>query len=119
HAGPALTDLRAAAPHNAMIGGDLVQSTDVTHILSTWFPALLAVVALLTFVLLARGMRSLLLPAKAVALNLLSVGAAYGALVLMWQTGFGSQSIWGMAATGSIHPFVPMLLFGFLFGVSM
>src|SRR5258707_15898640 len=64
-------------------------------------------------------MSSLLLPAKAVALNVLSVGAGYGALVLIWQTGFGSQSIWGIAATGSIHPFVPMLLFGFLFGVSM
>jgi RND superfamily putative drug exporter len=64
-------------------------------------------------------MRSLLLPAKAVALNLLSVGAAYGALVLIWQLGFGSQSIWGIAATGSVHPFVPMMLFGFLFGISM
>jgi uncharacterized membrane protein YdfJ with MMPL/SSD domain len=80
---------------------------------------LLAVVALITFVLLARGMRSLLLPAKAVALNILSVGAAYGALVLIWQAGFGSRSIWGIAATGSISPFVPMLLFGFLFGISM
>jgi uncharacterized membrane protein YdfJ with MMPL/SSD domain len=119
HAGTALADLRAAAPHNAMIGGDLVQSTDVNHILSSWFPVLLAVVALLTFILLARGMRSLLLPLKAVALNVLSVGAAYGALVLIWQLGWGSNSIWGIPATGSISPFVPMLLFGFLFGVSM
>ncbi|WP_050993627.1 MMPL family transporter [Streptomyces violaceusniger] len=119
HAGTALSQLRGAVPHNAMIGGEQVQSADVTHILSTWFPALLAVAALLTFVLLARGMRSLLLPAKAVALNLLSVGAAYGVLVLIWQHGYGSHALWGIPATGSISPFVPMLLFGFLFGVSM
>ncbi|TDU02479.1 RND superfamily putative drug exporter [Streptomyces sp. 846.5] len=119
HAGTALADLRAAAPHNALIGGNQVQGADVTHILSSWFPVLLGVVALLTFLLLARGMRSLVLPAKAVALNLLSVGAAYGALVLIWQLGYGSTALWGIPATGSISPFVPMLLFGFLFGVSM
>jgi len=119
HAGTALADLRAAAPHNALIGGNQVQGADVTHILSSWFPVLLGVVALLTFLLLARGMRSLVLPAKAVALNLLSVGAAYGALVLVWQLGYGSTALWGIPATGSISPFVPMLLFGFLFGVSM
>ncbi|MGW1761377.1 MMPL family transporter [Streptomyces mirabilis] len=119
HAGTALSDLRAAVPHNAMIGGDLVQSTDVSHIMSSWFPMLLGLAALLTFVLLARGMRSLILPAKAVALNLLSVGAAYGVLVLVWQHGWGSNTLWGIPATGSISPFVPMLLFGFLFGVSM
>jgi RND superfamily putative drug exporter len=119
HAGPALAGIRATVPASAQVGGALVQMSDIAHIIMTWFPVLLAVVALITFVLLARGMRSLLLPAKAVALNILSVGAAYGALVLIWQAGFGSQSIWGIAATGSIHPFVPMLLFGFLFGVSM
>ncbi|WP_405877026.1 MMPL family transporter [Streptomyces sp. NBC_01136] len=119
HPGTALAELRTAAPHNSMIGGDLVQSTDVAHIMSSWFPVLFAVVALVTFVLLARGMRSLLLPAKAVVLNLLSVGAAYGVLVLVWQHGWGSNTLWGIPATGSISPFVPMLLFGFLFGVSM
>src|SRR5258705_11588890 len=91
----------------------------IAAIIATWFRVLLGFVAMITFVLLARGMRSLLLPAKAVGLNILCVGAAYGALVLIWQAGFGSQRIWGIAATGSINPFVPMLLFGFLFGVSM
>ncbi|MGW6358552.1 MMPL family transporter [Streptomyces sp. NPDC055092] len=119
HAGSALSDLRGAVPRNAQIGGNLVQSTDVTHIMSSWFPVLFAVVALVTFLLLARGMRSLLLPVKAVTLNLLSVGAAYGVLVIIWQHGWGSQALWGIPATGSISPFVPMLLFGFLFGVSM
>ncbi|MGW6194686.1 MMPL family transporter [Kribbella sp. NPDC055110] len=118
-AGPALAGIRAAVPGSAQVGGAGVQTADMSHIITTWFPVLLAVVALITFVLLARGMRSLLLPAKAVALNILSVGAAYGALVLIWQHGFGSHSIWGIAATGSVHPFVPMMLFGFLFGISM
>ncbi|MFG2886729.1 MMPL family transporter [Streptomyces sp. NPDC048297] len=119
HAGTIVADLRAAAPHNALIGGEDVQNTDITHILIHWLPLLLAIVALVTFLLLARGMRSLLLPAKAVALNIVSVGAAYGVLVLIWQLGYGSNSLWGIPATGSISPLVPMLLFGFLFGVSM
>ncbi|WP_055491257.1 MMPL family transporter [Streptomyces sp. TP-A0356] len=119
HAGSVVADLRAAAPHDALIGGEDVQNTDVTHIMTQWLPVLLAVVALVTFVLLARGMRSLLLPAKAVALNVFSVGAAYGILVLVWQLGYGSNALWGIPATGSISPLVPMLLFGFLFGVSM
>jgi uncharacterized membrane protein YdfJ with MMPL/SSD domain len=119
NAGTAVADLHAAAPHNAMIGGGQVQAADVAGILSSWFPVLLAVVALVTFLLMARGMRSLLLPAKAVALNVLSVGAAYGVLVLIWQLGYGSQAFWGIPATGSIVAFVPMLMFGFLFGVSM
>jgi RND superfamily putative drug exporter len=119
HPGTALANLRAAAPHNALIGGNQVQAADVAHILSSWFPVLLALVALVTFVLMARGMRSLLLPAKAVALNVLSVGAAFGVLVLVWQLGYGSQAFWNIPATGSITAFVPMLMFGFLFGVSM
>jgi len=118
-AGPALAEVHAHAPAGAMVGGSQVQAADVAHQIGQYFPILLAVVALITFVLLARGMRSLLLPAKAVLLNVLSVGAAYGVLVLIWQHGIGSQSIWGVSATGSISAYVPMLLFGFLFGVSM
>ncbi|WP_019632738.1 MMPL family transporter [Actinomadura atramentaria] len=119
HAGPTLDALRRAAPPGALVGGNQVQMADAVRIVTDRLPVLLAAVAALTFVLLARGMRSLLLPAKAVALNLLSVGAAYGVLVLVWQHGFGSRPLWGVAATGSISTFVPMLLFGFLFGVSM
>jgi len=52
-------------------------------------------------------------------LNLLSVGAAYGALVLIWQDGYGSHAIWGIPATGVVTDFVPLLVFAFLFGVSM
>jgi RND superfamily putative drug exporter len=76
-------------------------------------------VAAVTFVLLARAFRSLLLPAKAVLLNLVSVGATYGVLVLVWQRGYGSQAIWGIPATGAITFWVPLMTFAFLYGLSM
>ncbi len=52
-------------------------------------------------------------------LNLLSVGATYGVLVLVWQKGHGSHAIWNIPATGAITNFVPLLVFAFLFGLSM
>jgi RND superfamily putative drug exporter len=73
----------------------------------------------LTFVLLARAFRSLVLALQAVVLNLLSVGAAVGVLVLVWQSGLGSEAIWGVEATRSIPVEIPIVVFAFLFGVSM
>ena len=80
---------------------------------------MLAAVALVTFVMLARAFRSLLLSLKAIVLNLLSIGAAYGVLVLVWQQGHGSQAVWGIPATGAIAIWVPLMAFAFLFGLSM
>ena len=62
---------------------------------------------------------TLLLPAKAVLLNLVSVGATYGVLVLVWQRGYGSDAIWGIPATGAITFWVPLMTFAFLYGLSM
>jgi RND superfamily putative drug exporter len=59
------------------------------------------------------------LPANAVALNLLSVAAAWGLMVLVWQHGFGSEAIWGIEATRAINVEMPVVVFAFLFGVSM
>jgi RND superfamily putative drug exporter len=56
---------------------------------------------------------------KAVLFNLLSVAAAYGAMVLVWQEGHGSQAVWSIPATGSITVWVPIMVFAFLFGLSM
>ena len=56
---------------------------------------------------------------KAVLLNVFSLGAAYGLMVLVWQQGHGSHLIWGVPATQSIREFVPILVFAFLFGLSM
>ncbi len=83
------------------------------------FPLMLSLIALVTFVLLARAFRSILLPLKAVLLNLVSLGAAYGVLVLVWQQGHGSHAIWGIPATGSITIWIPLMVFAFLYGLSM
>ena len=60
-----------------------------------------------------------MLALKAVVLNVLSVGAAWGAMVLVWQNGFGSEAIWGIEATQAINVEIPIVVFAFLFGVSM
>ena len=76
-------------------------------------------ISLLTFVLLARAFRSLLLPLKAILLNILSIGAAWGIMTLVWQEGHGSDELWGIAATGSISSWIPLIVFAFLYGLSM
>jgi RND superfamily putative drug exporter len=83
------------------------------------FPYVLAAIALVTFVLLARTFRSLLLPLKAVLLNLVSVAAVFGVTTWIWQEGHGSQAIFGVAATGALTFWLPALVFAFLFGLSM
>jgi RND superfamily putative drug exporter len=93
--------------------------TDFLHAVYGNFPLLLALIALLTYVLLVRAFRSLLLPLKAVLLNLLSLAATYGLMVLFWQRGLGSQAVFGITATGAITFWVPFIVFAFLFGLSM
>jgi RND superfamily putative drug exporter len=83
------------------------------------FPLVIGVIALVTFLLLARAFRSLLLPLKAVVLNIASVAATFGAVVWFWQEGNGSEAIFGISATGSITFWLPVLIFAFLFGLSM
>jgi putative drug exporter of the RND superfamily len=80
---------------------------------------MIALITVTTFILLARAFRSLLLPLKAILLNILSVAAAWGVLVLVWQHGYGSELIWGIEATGSIPSWMPLMIFAFLFGLSM
>nr|MBA2696530.1 hypothetical protein [Actinomycetota bacterium] len=81
-------------------------------------PTVLALVVIVTFVLLARALRSLWLPIKALALNVLSIGAAYGLTVLIWQHGYGTEAIFGLSATGVLITWVPVAVFAFLFGLS-
>ena len=79
----------------------------------------LLLIALVTFVLLVRTFRSLLLPLKAVVLNLVSLAAVFGAMVFFWQEGHGSELVFGVAATGAITFWLPVMIFAFLFGLSM
>ncbi|HWM09548.1 MAG TPA: MMPL family transporter, partial [Solirubrobacteraceae bacterium] len=114
-----LDRLRAAAPPGVTFGGEAAQSSDFVDAVYGKFPILVALIAGLTFILLARAFRSLVLAAKAVLLNVVSVGAAWGAAVLVWQEGLGSEAIWGIEATRAINVEIPIVVFAFLFGVSM
>jgi RND superfamily putative drug exporter len=104
---------------DVLIGGLGVGEVDMIHAVYGDFPLMLAILALLTFVLLARAFRSIVLPLKAVILNLLSLAAVYGAMVLIWQKGYGSNAVWGIPATGAITDWVPLMVFAFLYGLSM
>ncbi|HEV2636472.1 MAG TPA: MMPL family transporter [Actinocrinis sp.] len=117
--GTSLTDIRHTVPAGVLVGGQPALSVDEVGATYGAFPLMFAVVALVTFLLLARGLKSILLPLKAVLLNALSVAAAYGLIVLVFQHGIGIQTIYSTPATGSINTFVPLLMFGFLFGISM
>jgi len=93
--------------------------TDYTGGIYGSFPLVLTVIVVATFLLLARTFRSVLLPLKAIALNLLSVAATFGATVLIWQEGYGSEQLFGVASTGAITFWLPIIIFAFLFGLSM
>jgi putative drug exporter of the RND superfamily len=115
-----LDRIRATAlPATVTIGSQAAQSSDFVDAVYGNFPLTIALIAALTFLLLVRAFRSLVLPLKAVLLNLLSVAAAWGVMVLVWQNGLGSEAIWGIEATRSINAEIPIVVFAFLFGVSM
>jgi RND superfamily putative drug exporter len=111
--------VRDAVPAGARVGGATAQDLDFVDSVYGVFPLMLALIALLTFVVLARAFRSLLLPLKAVLLNLLSLGAIVGAMVLVWQYGYGSRQLWDIEPTGSIATYIPLMVFAFLYGLSM
>jgi RND superfamily putative drug exporter len=100
------------------IGGEAAQGADFLDAVYANFPLLILLISVFTFLLLARAFRSLILPLEAVLLNLLSVGASWGLLVLVFQHGFGS-GIWGIDATHAINVEMPIVVFAFLFGISM
>jgi len=104
---------------DATLGGVAAEDRDFVHAVYGNFPYVLGFVVLLTFLLLARAFRSLLLPLKAVILNLVSLAAAYGIIVFIFQEGHGSKAIWGVDATQSIIPWIPLMIFAFLYGLSM
>jgi RND superfamily putative drug exporter len=117
-----LTRVRSAlrdAGVEAGVGGQAAQSADFLDAVYSKFPLMVALITGLTFVLLARAFRSIVLPLKAVALNLLSVAASWGLMVLVWQHGLGSDAIWGIQATHAINVEMPVVVFAFLFGISM
>jgi len=101
-----------------LVGGGPAQGVDFLHRAYVYFVPLIAAVLVLTYVLLMRAFRSVLLPLKAVLLNLLSVAAAYGMLVLFFRFGVG-QSLLGLYQFSQIEGWIPIFLFAMLFGLSM
>ena len=91
---------------------------DFVHAVYDNFPYVLAFVLIFTLILLARAFRSIVLPIKAALLNLISLGAAFGIVVFVFQEGHGS-SLWGISATQAITAWIPLMIFAFLFGLSM
>ncbi len=112
-------DAAHAAGPDVRVGGQPASNDDFIDAVYGSFPLMIALITVTTFILLARAFRSLLLPAKAIVLNVLSVAAAWGVLVLVWQKGYGSELIFGIEATGSIPSWMPLMIFAFLFGLSM
>ncbi len=101
------------------LGGAGPESRDFVHAVYGKFPYVLLFVLVLTYILLARAFRSVLLPLKAVILNLVSLGAAYGIVVFIFQKGHGSELIWNIPATDAVISWIPLMIFAFLFGISM
>jgi RND superfamily putative drug exporter len=117
-----IRQVRAAAAvtaPGAQVGGAGAEDLDLADAVYGTFPLMVAVIAAIAFVLLTRAFRSLLLAAKAVAVDLLSIGAVLGAIVLVWQQGHGSQTIAGVPGTGALDVYVPLFVFAFLYGLSM
>ena len=91
---------------------------DFVHALFGSFPYVFAFIVILTLILLTRAFRSIVLAVKAVLLNLVSLAAAFGFVVLVFQQGHGS-SLWGIEATQSVTAYIPLMIFAFLYGLSM
>jgi uncharacterized membrane protein YdfJ with MMPL/SSD domain len=102
----------------AGVTGLAAEWKDSTDALKSNLPPVVAFVLVLAFALMLVAFRSVVVAAKAVVLNLLSVAAAYGVLVIVFQYGF-ARSLLGFGSTAGIDPVVPLLLFVILFGLSM
>jgi RND superfamily putative drug exporter len=101
-----------------LVGGATARNVDYSDVINEWLPIVLAFVLGLSFILLTLVFRSLVLSATAVVLNLLSVGAAYGLLVLVFQHGVGADLL-GFQPVERVEAWVPIFLFSVLFALSM
>ena len=105
-------------PARAFVGGSTATWSDMSNQVKDRLPLFIGAVVLMSFLLLVVLFRSILVPLKAALLNLLSIGAAYGVLVMVFQWGWGKDLI-GLESTVPIISFIPMFMFAVLFGLSM
>ena len=101
-----------------LVTGETAENVDYFALTERWLPIVFTFVLSLSFVLLTVAFRSVVVAAKAIVLNLLSVGAAYGLLVLVFQEGIGNE-LFGFQQVDAIEAWVPLFLFSVLFGLSM
>jgi uncharacterized membrane protein YdfJ with MMPL/SSD domain len=100
------------------VGGDTAEELDYHNTVNFWLPLVILFVLGLSFILLTIAFRSIVVPATAIVMNLLSVGAAYGLLVLVFQKGIGNELL-GLREAETVEAWVPLFLFAVLFGLSM
>jgi putative drug exporter of the RND superfamily len=101
-----------------LVTGETAESVDYFALTDRWLPIVIAFVLGLSFILLTIAFRSIVVAITAIALNLLSVGAAYGVLILVFQEGVGNE-LFGFQQVDFIEAWVPVFLFAVLFGLSM
>jgi RND superfamily putative drug exporter len=116
--GTIIPSARFPSTTRVILGGGPAQGVDFLDRAYTYFVPLILAVLVLTYLLLMRAFRSVLLPLKAVLLNLLSVAASYGMLVVFFRFGVG-QSLLGLYQFNQIEGWIPIFLFAMLFGLSM
>ena len=103
---------------HVLIGGQTAIFADFASVLSGKLPLFIGVVVLLSFLLLMMVFRSIVIPATAAIMNMLSAAAAFGVVTAVFQFGWGG-SILGITSTGPIEAFIPVMMFAILFGLSM
>ena len=108
----------AGSGAEAFVGGATAEDIDYYDVMDAWLPIVFLFVLGLSFILLMIAFRSIVVPATAIAMNLLSVGAAYGLLVLVFVEGVGNE-IFGFQQVDIVEAWVPLFLFAVLFGLSM
>ncbi len=108
----------AATEANVLVTGPTAGEVDLIDAITLYTPIVFSVVLGLSFILLLLVFRSIVVPVKAIIMNLLSVGAAYGLLVLVFQHGIGNEWL-GFQQTGTIEAWLPLFLFAVMFGLSM
>ncbi len=101
-----------------LVGGETAENVDFFDMTNAYLPIVIAFVLGLSFLLLAVAFRSIVVPATSIVMNLLSVGAAYGLLVLVFQKGIGAELL-GFQQVEAIEAWLPLFLFSVLFGLSM
>jgi RND superfamily putative drug exporter len=114
--------VRAAAsskPGQVLVGGTVPGNVDFNDAIYGNFVWVALVIIAVTYILLARVFRSIVLPLKAIVFNVLSIGAVWGFLVWFWQKGHGSGAIFGIEPTGALNVWIPLMVFAFLYGLSM